>query len=148
MRWPHPRTLWMAVPQVPVKWLLQKANDMFPEGQGGPRRFAKGGTAAEMTNELLENATAAIDKLFRSPDACTAVDKGCGRNFFSRERCAAPRFARVPLTLAHLLLSHRRLDGRIAATRAPAPIKIRCESEQTLSVQRYMRPGSIVNAIT
>ena len=74
--------------------------------------------------------------------------KGCGRNFFSRERWREPRFARVPLTLAHLLLFHRRLDGRIAATRAPAPIKIRCESEQTLSVQRYMRPGSIVNAIT
>ena len=74
--------------------------------------------------------------------------KGCGRNFFSRERCAAPRFARVPLTLAHLLLFHRRLDGNLRTTRAQVPVKIRCKSEQTLSVQRYMRPGSIVNAIT
>ena len=74
--------------------------------------------------------------------------KGCGRNFFSRERWREPRFARVPLTLAHLLLSHRRLDGDMATTRALVAVKIRCESEQTLSVQRYMRPGSIVNAIT
>ena len=56
MRWPHPRTLWMAVPQVPVKWLLQKADGMFPEGQRGPRPFAKDSAAAEKTNELLENA--------------------------------------------------------------------------------------------
>ena len=40
-----------------------------------------------------------------------ADGKGCGRNFFSRERWREPRFARVPLTLAHLLLFHRRLDG-------------------------------------
>ena len=60
----------MPVSQVPVAWLLLKANDMFPEGQGGPRRFAKGGTAAEMTNKLLENATAAIDK-FCSSSAVT-----------------------------------------------------------------------------
>ena len=69
-------------------------------------------------------------------------------NFFSRERSGAPRFAPVPLTLAHLLLFHRRLDGSLRTTRAQGPVKIRCESEQTLSVQRYMRPGSIVNAIT
>jgi hypothetical protein len=56
MRWPHPRTLWMAVPQVPVKWLLQKADGMFPEGQRGPRPFAKDSAAAEKTNELLDNA--------------------------------------------------------------------------------------------
>ena len=67
-----------------------------------------------------------------------------------RERWREPHFARVPLTLAHLLLFHRRLDGCSHTTRAPAPVKIRwrCESEQTLSVQRYMRAGSIVNAIT
>jgi hypothetical protein len=37
---------------------------MFPEGHGGPKAFACDGTAAKKTNELLENATAAIDKLF------------------------------------------------------------------------------------
>ena len=31
--------------------LLQKADGMFPEGQGGPRPFAKDGAAAEMTND-------------------------------------------------------------------------------------------------
>ena len=36
---------------------------------------------------------------------------------FSREKCGAPRFARVPLTLAHLLLFHRRLDGYLPTTR-------------------------------
>lgn len=55
----------MPVSQVPVAWLLQKANDMFPEGQGGRRRFAKDGAAAEMTNELLDNATSAIFELFK-----------------------------------------------------------------------------------
>ena len=30
----------------------------------GPKAFACDGTAAKKTNELLENATAAIDKLF------------------------------------------------------------------------------------
>ena len=69
---------------------------------------------------------------------------------FVRERWREPRFARVPLTLAHLLLFHRRLDGNLRTTRAQVPVKIRFKSEQTLSVQRYiyMRPGSIVNAIT
>ena len=51
--------------QVPVDWLLQKADGMFPEGKGGPRAFAKDGAAAEKTNELLENATTAIDQLFK-----------------------------------------------------------------------------------
>ena len=32
--------------QVPVEWLLQKADGMFPEGQGGPRAFAKAGVEA------------------------------------------------------------------------------------------------------
>ena len=74
--------------------------------------------------------------------------RGVTKTLFSRERWREPGFARVPLTLAHLLLFHRRLDGCSHTTRAPAPVKIRCESEQTLSVQRYMRAGSIVNAIT
>ena len=51
--------------QVPVDWLLQKADGMFPEGHGGPRAFAKDGAAAEKTNELLENSTLAIEKLFK-----------------------------------------------------------------------------------
>ena len=46
----------------------------------------------------------------------SVISKVVSRNvsvgtLFSRERCAAPRFAPVPLTLAHLLLFHRRLDG-------------------------------------
>ena len=45
----------------------------------------------------------------------------------------------VPLTLARLLLFHRRLHGRLRTCRAQAPVKTACESEQTLSVQRYMR---------
>ena len=47
--------------------------------------------------------------------------------------------ARVPLTLARLLLFHRRLHGTLRTTRAEGPVKTACESEQTLSVQRYMR---------
>ena len=55
----------------------------------------------------------------------------------------------VPLTLARLPLFHRRLDGDMVACREHVAVKIRYESEQTLSVQRYMRAGSIlVNAIT
>ena len=37
---------------------------MFPEGQGGPRAFAKEGSPAPLTNGLLENGTLAIDKLW------------------------------------------------------------------------------------
>ena len=51
--------------QVPVDWLLQKADGMFPEGTGRPMAFAKGECAAAKTNELLENATAAIEALFK-----------------------------------------------------------------------------------
>ena len=51
------------------------------------------------------------------------------QSFLSRERCREPHFARVPLTLAHLLLFHRRLDGYLHTTRARVPVKIRCESE-------------------
>ena len=50
--------------QVPVDWLLQKAHDMFPEGTGRPRAFAKGDAAAAKTNELLENGMTAIEKLW------------------------------------------------------------------------------------
>ena len=50
---------------MPVEWLLQKADGMFPEGQGGPRAFAKDGAAKEKTNELLENAMTAIEELFK-----------------------------------------------------------------------------------
>ena len=45
----------------------------------------------------------------------------------------------VPLTLARLLLFHRRLHGSLRTCRAQGPVKTACESEQTLSVQRYMR---------
>ena len=44
---------------------MQKADGMFPEGQGGPRAFTKDGDAKEKTNELLENALLAIEKLFK-----------------------------------------------------------------------------------
>ena len=75
--------------------------------------------------------------------ASTSLLRGLVGTRFSREgeRCAAPGFAPVPLTLAHLLLFHRRLDGYLHTTRAPVavPVKIRCESEQTLSVQRYIQ---------
>ena len=37
--------------------------------------------------------------------------RGVTETLFSRERWREPGFARVPLTLAHLLLFHRRLDG-------------------------------------
>ena len=45
--------------------LLPKADRMFPEGVGAVRAFAKDGAPAEKTNELLENAVTAIDKLFK-----------------------------------------------------------------------------------
>ena len=41
-----------------------KADQMFPEGHGGPKAFARDETAATKTNELLENATVAVDELF------------------------------------------------------------------------------------
>ena len=50
--------------QAAVAVLLMKADLMFPEGHGAPRAFTRDGTAAKKTNELLENASAAIDKLF------------------------------------------------------------------------------------
>ena len=37
--------------------------------------------------------------------------RGATETLFSSERWREPRFAPVPLTLAHLLLFHRRLDG-------------------------------------
>jgi len=50
--------------QLSVDALLSKADAMFPEGQGAVRAFARDGGAAEKTNELLENATTAINQLF------------------------------------------------------------------------------------
>ena len=50
--------------QATVAVLIMKAGLMFPEGYGAPRAFAWDGTAAKKTNELLDNASAAIDKLF------------------------------------------------------------------------------------
>ena len=50
--------------QAAVAVLLMKADLMFPEGHGAPRAFTRDGTAAKKTNELLENASAAVDKLF------------------------------------------------------------------------------------
>ena len=46
---------------------------------------------------------------------------------------------RVPLTLARLLLFHRRKDDDIATTRGYVIVFTAHESEQTQSVQRYMR---------
>ena len=51
--------------QVPVNWLLQKANGMLPEGVGAPRPFTRDGPAALLTNGLLENGVAAIDRLWK-----------------------------------------------------------------------------------
>ena len=75
----HGRALSTACVQVPVDWLLQKADLMFPEGVGARKAFAKEGIAAEKTNELLENATLAAKKLFeqrgydpRKPDEVKA----------------------------------------------------------------------------
>ena len=45
--------------------LLQKAACMFPEGNGAPKAFIKDGSAAEKTNELLENAVAAIFEMWK-----------------------------------------------------------------------------------
>ena len=52
--------------------LLNKAHHMFPEGLGKARAFRGGGPTVEKTNELLENATIAISKLFeqRGYDSC------------------------------------------------------------------------------
>ena len=44
--------------------LLPKADLMFPEGQGARSAFVRDGAAAKKTNELLENASFAIEKLW------------------------------------------------------------------------------------
>ena len=44
----HGRALSTACVQVPVDWLLQKADLMFPEGVGARKAFAKEGVAAEI----------------------------------------------------------------------------------------------------
>ena len=51
--------------QVPVNWLVLKADSMFPEDVGAKRAFAKEGAAAEKTNELLENALNASKEFFK-----------------------------------------------------------------------------------
>ena len=53
---------------------------------------------------------------------CGLIIRGVTETLFSRERWREPRFAPVPLTLAHLLLFHRRLDGCSHTTRAYAQI--------------------------
>ena len=75
-----------------------------------------------------------------SPDSATL--RGLVGTRFSRERCAAPGFAPGPLTLAHLLLFHRRLDGDMATTRALVAVKTRCQSEQTRERKWSRRLGS------
>ena len=78
--------------------------------------------------------------------------KGCDGNIlFPRERCGENRVLRVYLSrsrtcsffIAVLMGACTRL-----VRQHPSRSDHRCESEQTLSVQRYMRAGSIVNAIT
>ena len=80
----------------------------------------------------------------------TALVRGPVGTVFQKKYAVNAVFAHVPLTLAHLLLFHRRLDGHMDmhTTRAHVPVKIRCQTEQTLSVGRDRRAGSIVNAIT
>ena len=51
--------------QVPVDWLLQKADGMLPEEHGRPRAFAREGAAAELTNGVLENVSLAIEALWK-----------------------------------------------------------------------------------
>jgi hypothetical protein len=53
------------VPQVSVEFLLPKINEMLPEGVGRRKAFVKTGTAAPLTNELLENSKLAVDKLWK-----------------------------------------------------------------------------------
>lgn len=65
MHQPRSRAREWPVLQVSVRVLLPKADGMFPEGEGRPRAFVKDGTAAEMTNELLENAVAAVFELWK-----------------------------------------------------------------------------------
>ena len=47
-----------------VEYLVQKAEKMFPEGVGARRAFTRDGTAATMTNGLLEDAKIAADNFF------------------------------------------------------------------------------------
>ncbi len=53
--------------------LLQKAEGMFPEGQGAPRAMTKDGGAAEKTNELLVNARDTIEE----PHGCRLAHPVC-----------------------------------------------------------------------
>ena len=51
--------------QVSVECLLPKIDGMLPEGVGKRRAFVKTGPAARLTNELLENAKFAVEKLWK-----------------------------------------------------------------------------------
>jgi hypothetical protein len=48
--------------QVSVEMLLSKSDAMFPEGTGAVRAFVRDGAAAQKSNELLENASTAVEK--------------------------------------------------------------------------------------
>ena len=65
--------------------------------------------------------------------------EGLVETFFSVLTRPGRDCARVPLTLARLLLFHRRKDDAIATRRGYVAVFTAHESEQTLSVQRYMR---------
>ena len=64
---------------------------------------------------------------------------GPTETFFSRPDVSRRDCARVPLTLASLLLFHRGFDGRMAMRRGYAPVKTACESEQRHERERYHR---------
>ena len=51
--------------QVSVGYLLSKIDGMLPEGVGKRRAFVKTGPASPLTNELLENAKLAVEKLWK-----------------------------------------------------------------------------------
>ena len=48
-----------------MEHLLPKIDGMLPEGTGRRRAFVKTGPAARLTNELLENAKLAVEKLWK-----------------------------------------------------------------------------------
>ena len=45
---------------------MEMANNMFPEGSGGPEALPKTGGAARLINELIAAAKEAIDALLRA----------------------------------------------------------------------------------
>ena len=105
----------VAAQQLPVNWLLQKADGMFPEGQGRPRAFAKDGAAAETTNELLENVVLAVRGRPRPTHAvslCHVYGRcaaGCCRCRRRAARASRPRRPRLsPPCLPRWRRSQRR----------------------------------------